>query len=555
MTQEILTQKIVWEFFKSFCVLFFITYIFSKLSVVKNHLKTKPDRMKEKLTLALLFGALGCVGSAIGIEFSGSLINTRVIGVAVGGLLGGPLVGVLSGAMAAFHRIFLVKAGPATAVICGVSMIIEGAFAGYFSRYSYKFKRFWVQAVLTVTICELFRKVMLLLFVQPFEHAVLLVRNMTMPMLVINALGVVLFVTYIQKVEHEQEEVKARQSELVLSMTDRISACLKHGLIAENLTQVVKTLEENTDFSHVVITNKTAPIISNLSREELAATLIPPEDLRRLASRLEAKEGAMSIKRGDIRYIAEPLLDNSELAGFLLLGKKQPPSVYDSKLASGLGKLFSSQLTVGNLEYRASLLREAEIKVLQTQINPHFLFNSLTIISSLCRSEPSKARFVIDHLAEFYRKNLRINSQMVSLQEEISHIEAYLEIIKARYPSKIKIQYEIEELADCYLPPLSLQPLVENSIKHGLLPKREGGVVSIRARREAEENSVRIEIEDDGLGFDLSQPQASDSNRVGLANVRKRLQNYFGDDLSWKIDTGPSAGTKITLIIPAVSNT
>lgn len=555
MTQEILTQKIVWEFFKSFCVLFFITYIFSKLSIVKNHLKTKPDRMKEKLTLALLFGALGCVGSAIGIEFSGSLINTRVIGVAVGGLLGGPLVGVLSGAMAAFHRIFLVKAGPATAVICGVSMIIEGAFAGYFSRYSYKFKHFWVQAVLTVTICELFRKVMLLLFVQPFEHAVLLVRNMTIPMLVINALGVVLFVTYIQKVEHEQEEVKARQSELVLAMTERISACLKHGLIAENLTQVVKTLEENTDFSHVVITNKTAPIISNLSREELAATLIPPEDLRRLASRPEAKEGAVSIQRGDICYVAEPLLDNSELAGFLLLGKKQPPSVYDSKLAGGLGKLFSSQLTVGKLEYRASLLREAEIKVLQTQINPHFLFNSLTIISSLCRSEPSKARLVIDHLAEFYRKNLRINSQMVSLQEEISHIEAYLEIIKARYPSKIKIRYEIEELADCYLPPLSLQPLVENSIKHGLLPKREGGVVSIRARREAEENSVRIEIEDDGLGFDLSQPQASDSNRVGLANVRNRLQNYFGDDLSWRIDTGPNAGTKITLIIPAVSNT
>lgn len=510
--------------------------------------------MKEKLTLALLFGALGCVGSTIGIEFSGSLINTRVIGVAVGGLLGGPLVGILSGAMAAFHRVFLVKAGPATAVICGVSMIIEGAFAGYFSRYSYKFKHFWVLAVLTVTICELFRKLMLLLFVSPSEHAVLLVRNMTVPMLLINALGVILFVTYIQKVGHDQEEVKARQSELVLAMTERISACLKQGLIAENLTQVVKTLEENTNFSHVIITNKTVPIISNFTSEEPKATGVSPEIFRRLSSLADTKENKLSFTCGDICYIAVPLLDNSELAGFLLLGKNQPPNFYDSKLAGGLGKLFSSQLTIGNLEYRASLLMEAEIKVLQTQINPHFLFNSLTIISSLCRSDPQKARLVIDHLAEFYRKNLRINLQMVSLQEEIAHIDAYLEIIKVRYPSKITIQYEIEDLANCYLPPLSLQPLVENCIKHGLLPKREGGCVSIRAKRETTENAVRIEVEDNGLGFDLSQPQASDSNRVGLANVRKRLQNHFGDDLLWQIDTQPDIGTKITLVIPAISN-
>lgn len=510
--------------------------------------------MKEKLTLALLFGALGCVGSAIGIEFSGSLINTRVIGVAVGGLLGGPLVGILSGAIAAFHRVFLVKAGPATAVICGVSMIIEGAFAGYLSRYSNKFKHFWVLAVLTVTMCELFRKLMLLLFVSPFEHAVLLVRNMTIPMLVINALGVILFVSYIQKVEHDQEEVKARQSELVLAMTERISVCLKHGLRAKNLTQVVKTLEDNTDFSHVIITNKTAPIISNLSDENLETAQISQDELRQLAARAELKEDGLSLEHSDIYYIAEPLLDNSELAGFLLLGKKLKPNFYDSKLAGGLGKLFSSQLTVGNLEYRANLFREAEIKLLQTQINPHFLFNSLTIISSLCRSDPQKARFIIDHLAEFYRKNLRINLQMVSLQEEIAHIEAYLEIIKARYPSKIKIQYEIEELANCYLPPLSLQPLVENSIKHGLLPKREGGVVSIRAMHDSSDNMVRIEVEDNGMGFDLSKPQASDSNRVGLANVQKRLQNHFGDDLSWQIETKPNAGTKITLVIPAISN-
>ena len=548
-----MTREIVWEFFKSFCVLFFITYIFSKLMIVKNHLTTKPKHIKEKMILALLFGALGCVGSTIGIEFYNSLVNTRVIGVAVGGLLGGPLVGILAGGIAALHRIFLVKAGAATAVICGVSMVIEGAFAGYLSRFSYRFKHLWVLAVLTVAFCELLRKLMLLLFIRPFDHAVLLVKNMTMPMIVINSLGVVLFICYIERVVRDQDEVRARQSELVLSMTERISSCLKHGLIADNLKNVVKTLEENTDFSRVIITNRTSLIISNLADKMPAHMEILPSQLRLLALQSSTDDGVFEFKRDDLCYIAAPILDNKELAGFLLLGKQHQPNFYDLKLVGGLGKLFSSQLTVGNLEYRSNLLKEAEIKVLQTQINPHFLFNSLTIISSLCRSDPQKARDIIDHLADFYRKNLRINSQLVSLREEIEHIEAYLEIIKARYPQKIDIKYEIEDMTDCFLPPLSLQPLVENSIKHGLLPKREGGVVSIRAKHEAEENAVRIEVEDNGRGFDMTQPPSGDSNHVGLANVRKRLQNCFGDDLVWKIDTGLNTGTKVTLIIPSVS--
>lgn len=548
-----MTQEIVWEFFKSFCVLFFITYIFSKLDIVKTHLTTKPQHMREKLALALLFGALGCVGSAIGIEFHNSLVNTRVIGVAVGGLLGGPLVGILAGLIAAFHRVFLVKAGAATAVICGVSIVIEGALAGYLSRFSSRFKHLWAIAVITITLCELFRKLMLLLFIKPFDHALLLVKNMTVPMVVINSLGVVLFIYYIQKVASDQEELRARQSELVLAMTERISACLKRGLIADNLKNVVKTLEENTDFSHVVITNKIAPIISNLSDGDLSQMKIMPSQLRLLTLPSDAEDCVFEFVRDGIFFIAVPLLDNAELAGFLLLGKRQRINIYDSKLVKGLGKLFSSQLTMGNLEYSASLLKEAEIKVLQTQINPHFLFNSLTIVSSLCRSDPQKARGIIDNLAEFYRKNLRINSPMVSLKEEIEHIEAYLEIIRVRYPHKIDIRYEIDDMPLCYLPPLSLQPLVENSIKHGLLPKRDGGIVSIRAKHEAKENSVRIEIEDNGRGFDLAQPPASDSNRIGLANVRKRLQNCFGDDLVWKIDSGIDTGTKVTLVIPAVT--
>lgn len=547
----IVTAEIVWEFAKSFCVLFFVTFVFSRLNIVKKHLTVKPAHIKEKCILALLFGALGCVGSGIGVEFHGSLVNTRVIGVAAGGLIGGPLVGIFSGLIAGAHRVLFVNAGMATAAICGVSMLAEGAFAGFLSRYSPRFAKLWPLATLTVVACELFRKLMLLVFIRPFDLALLLVKNMTFPMIVINSLGVALFITFIENVAREQEQMKARQAEIALALMEELSTSFRRGLIGEHLRTVVKTIGESSDFTHILIANASTPIISNLSPEAQSSLSF---SVRELKKRAAAAGSCFDFTDGDLRFIAAPLADDAQIAGFLLLGKPQPLSAYDWKLAGGLGKLFSAQLTRGNLEYRSSLVKDAEIKILQTQVNPHFLFNTLTVINSLCRTDPGKARGVIDHLAEFYRRNLRINARFVSLQDEIGHIEAYLEIIKARYASKIDIRYDVDQQLDCCLPPLSLQPLVENSIKHGLLPKKEGGVISIRAKREEERNAVRIEVEDNGKGFDLNRVGPNDSNYIGLNNVRKRLLSSFGDDLGWEIDTKPDAGTRVTIVIPALRN-
>lgn len=546
-----MTPAIVWEFVKSFCVLFFLTYLFSRLDIVKKHLKMQPGSMREKIMLSLLFGLLGCVGSSIGIEFMDSLINTRVIGVAVGGLLGGPLVGILSGTIAALHRVFFVKAGLATAVVCGISMVLEGTFAGFVSAYAHRSKKFRLTAALTVVACELFRKFMLLLFIRPFDFAVQLVADMTAPMIAINSLGVVFFIAFIENVEHEQEQLRTRQSEIVLAITDKVAACFRQGLIGGNLRNVVHMIEENTDFTHILITDMVSPIVSNLPGD---AWPVSECSVRELEEKAGAGKSCFEFARNGVRFVGVTLFDDTETAGFLLLGKNRAPSLYDCRLAEGLGRLFSSQLTIGNLEYRSSLLKEAEIRVLQTQTSPHFLFNTLTVISSLCRTDAQKARQVIDYLADFYRKNLRVNSRFVPLQDEIEHIEAYLGIIRARYASKIDIQYDIDRELECYLPPLSLQPLVENSVKHGLLPLKEGGLISVRARREVERNAVKIEVEDNGKGFDLNRPGADDSNHVGLNNVRRRLLNCFGDDLIWKIDTKPDAGTRITIVVPALSH-
>jgi len=542
-----MTSEVIWEFAKSFCVIFFITFLFSKLSIVRRHLNTKPSTLHEKLILALLFGTLSCIGSGIGIEFDGSLVNTRVIGVVVGGLLGGPITGFLSGVLASFHRIFLVTNGSTTAVICGISMIFEGVFAGLLSSFSSKVNRLWHLSTITVIICELFRKLMLLMFIKPFPAAVMLVKNLTVPMLIINSLGVIMFITYIEKVSEENEQVKARQAERILAMSEQMSSCFKQGLIQKNLKYAMSTIQENTGFEYIVITSTTSCIISNC--ENIPDLKISYQELLDNATE---DASCFHIEIEAIHFLAAPLVDNKKIVGFLLLGRNQMPTVADSKISGGLGKLFSTQLTIGNLEYRANLLKDAEIRILQTQINPHFLFNVLTMISTFCRTDPYKARAVIDNLADFYRKNLNINAQLIPLREEIAHVKSYLEIIKAQYDSKIRIDYDVDDLGSCFIPPLSLQPLVENSIKHGLLPKKEGGHIAVRAKQDPVNHTIRIEVEDNGVGFCVGNALKESSNYVGLNNVRDRLVNFFGDDLLWEINTQPGKGTKVIIIVPAI---
>lgn len=543
---------VVWQFAQSFCVLFFITFIFSKLKIIKKHLIRRPKTIGDKMILAILFGGLGCVGSLIGIEFNGSIVNTRVIGVVAGGLLGGPLVGMLSGMIAAGHRAFLVNAGMATAFICGGSSIFEGTFAGFMSYTSHKFKRLWLVAVLTVILCELFRKLMLLLLVKPFDLAVLLVGNLTIPMLVINSLGIALFILFIENAVRQEEEHKAKQMQIALSMTEEISTSFKKGLTGENLKKAVEIIQENTDFTHVIITNTSSIVISNSEDFYRFSNALIQETRRQQEKAPHLFLIEFSVE--GILFLGVPLIDDTRTAGFILLGKKTVFSAYDYRFAEGIGKVFSTQLTIGNLEYRSNLLKEAEIKILQTQINPHFLFNSLSVMGSLCRTDPEKARLMIDRLADFYRKNLRINAQFVSIQEEIEHVEAYLDIIKTRYASKINVLYDVDKFLDCYLPPLSLQPLVENSIKHGLLPQKGGGSIFIRAKHNAEQNLVKIEVEDDGRGFDPNDRASKDSNHIGLSNVCKRLRNCFGDDLIWQVETKLGVGTRITIVIPVLSH-
>jgi two-component system sensor histidine kinase LytS len=179
-------------------------------------------------------------------------------------------------------------------------------------------------------------------------------------------------------------------------------------------------------------------------------------------------------------------------------------------------------------------------------MRPHFLFNALNTIVSFCRTDPEKARALIIHLAEFFRRNLQPGGEMVSLATELEHVRSYLAIEQARHGDKLRVIYDVEEAALAHpLPALVLQPLVENAVKHGLLPTERGGTVLITAGLRG--GVLEVSVGDDGMGMGHAAPKG-----IGLAltNTDRRLRALYGPQNGLDIESQPGCGTKVTVRVP-----
>lgn len=207
-----------------------------------------------------------------------------------------------------------------------------------------------------------------------------------------------------------------------------------------------------------------------------------------------------------------------------------------------------------SLEEQKRLLLEARLDALQRQINPHFLFNTLNSIASLVRFRPEQARELIVKLANILRKMLRDHDAFVPFSDELATTDDYLSIEVVRFGGeKLRVVKEIgHETLGIPVPSMLLQPLVENSIKHGLEPRIAGGIVTLRSRLEA--GRLIIEVEDDGVGIAPGRTHTSGVLRgtgIGMKNVRERLQVLYGEAAVFEVTSRPGRGTKVTLAFPA----
>ncbi len=252
-----------------------------------------------------------------------------------------------------------------------------------------------------------------------------------------------------------------------------------------------------------------------------------------------------------------PLKNQREVVGTVKLyetkdGQLSPDVI---RLAMGMAQLLGMQIELAELDHQAKLTAEAQLDALHAQINPHFFFNVLNTIIATSRSNPNRTRRLLIHLAEFFRRALKSRGTVIPLREEMEFVNTYLILEKARFGRKLQVKEEIpEDLWDIVIPRLSIQPLVENAVKHGITPKMGNGTVLISVQQEGDE--ILILVKDDGVGIPLDRiryvllPGFGSGNGVGMANVHERLRGLYGEQYGLIVTSESDVGTTVSMRLP-----
>ena len=220
-------------------------------------------------------------------------------------------------------------------------------------------------------------------------------------------------------------------------------------------------------------------------------------------------------------------------------------------MAVGLSQIISTQLEVSRAEQLREMANKAELRALQSKINPHFLFNALNAISSSIRMNPDTARQLIFNLSRYLRYNIELkDDEQIDIKRELYQIKDYIAIEQARFGDKLTVIYDIDDEVSCVIPSLLIQPLVENAIVHGIQPCKGKGVVTLGINECG--NRVRISVRDTGNGIDpavVARVEADEmpGNKIGLLNVHHRVKLLYGEGLHIR---RMNPGTEIAFYVP-----
>ncbi|HHX8310035.1 TPA: LytS/YhcK type 5TM receptor domain-containing protein [Vibrio diabolicus] len=556
-------MELVISLLQQMCVYLVLAYMLSKTPIILPLLSIS-SRLSHRLICYVLFSGFCILGTYFGLHINDAIANTRAIGAVMGGLFGGPVVGFAVGFTGGIHRYSL---GGFTDLACAISTTAEGVIGGLLHVYLIKRNKgallFNPSVVFSVTfVAEVVQMILLLAVAKPFDQSYELVSAIAAPMIIANSFGAALFMSILQDRKAIFEKFSATFSRRALTIADRSVGILSNGFNTENAEKIARIIYEETKVGAVAITDQ----------EKILAFVGIGDDHHKPNTPISSQSTLDSMEKNDIIYLdgAErpyqcsiakdcklgsaliiPLRAGKEVIGTIKLyePKRKLFSTANMSMAEGIAQLLSSQILYGDYQQQQALLAQAEIKLLHAQVNPHFLFNALNTISAITRRDPDKARELIQNLSHFFRSNLKQNINTVTLKEELAHVNSYLSIEKARFTDRLEVEIDIQpELLDIKLPSFTLQPLVENAIKHGISNMLEGGKVHIYS--EAHPQGHLITVEDNAGSF---EPPKENHSGLGLEIVDKRLTNQFGRDAALKITCEPHQFTKMSFIIPPKS--
>lgn len=559
-----------------------VAYILMNIPHFKKVMSER-EKLSSQIQLIIIFGLFAVVSNFTGVEIrdnhvvssqifrtisdDAAIANTRVLTISVAGLVGGPIVGLTVGIVSGISRYLI---GGIDAYTYVYSSIIIGLVSGYFGHRARKNNQYptIIQGMIIGIVMELIQMICIISFASNFDNALNLVSIIILPMTLINSLGTAIFLSIIISTLQQEQHMKAVQTHEVLNLANQTLPYFRLGLNESSATEAAQIIKDLMKVSAVSITNKTDILahVGVASDHHVPKKKIITDLSKEVIRSGEIKEAHTTEEIGCTHpgcplegAIVIPLYVNEEVVGTLKLyfTDSKKLTYVERRLAEGLANIFSSQIELGEIEMQSELLKDAEIKSLQAQVNPHFFFNAMNTISALIRVDSEKARELLLNLSNFFRSNLQgARQNTITIEKEIQQVEAYLSLEQARFPNRFNIHFEIaEDCGNAQVPPFIIQILVENAIKHAFHNRKTGNNIDVVVRKDIDE--IEISVTDNGNGIPkekrdkigIIEVNSTSGTGSALENLNKRLVGLYNSDAKLKFITGEH-GTKFYTHIP-----
>ncbi|MGF9712509.1 MULTISPECIES: LytS/YhcK type 5TM receptor domain-containing protein [Paenibacillus] len=514
-----------------------LAFVFSRSRWMRSYMNYQGDKSYQWRFL-VFFSAYAMLGTYSGVSVSNytyqpapwigevtptaAIANSRTVGVVIAGLLGGVKSGLVVGTVAGLHRYSL---GGFVAVACMVAPILQGILAGLCrNALKRRFRKFSSMQLAFVVgfFAELLQMALILMLAKPWDEAVELVSLIGFPQVFANSVGVALYFVLYNSMVREEERIGMEHAHKALQIAD-MTMPLWRLEFDQAVREIAKVLNEET---------KAVGVFFSKNGSEWIA------------------EGR---KTGFWIDMNIEIQNKKPIGQFRLFFERLDQDDHPSRrrMLASLAGLLSQQYAFVETQRQAQLLADAEIRSLQAQMNPHFLFNVLNTVKSFIRTKPEEARQMVMHLSRFLRKNMSNgNQRLVPIRDEIELVMSYLNLIKARLGDQLDFFIDIDEhVLDRQIPPFTIQPLVENAIVHGIANAGRPGVIQVRVKEEqnGEELQTRISVEDDGVGLKAGGLKRQEEHAgMALRNIEQRLSYHYGNERPLEIDSKPGEGTKIS---------
>lgn len=543
--------------------------------------------IRMSLVHAFVFGVFGIASTVTGIiiteeaeiihgfvifpvDSNQLIVSSSLVAIVIAGLLGGPIVGLVAGLIAGVHLMFLGGIGGlANGLVNPLTGLLAGLTARFFSneRVISPLKALFIGVFPPVLQMQL----LLILYTDGGEM-VHIVDKIGLPLVLSNSIAIAIFTAMIGIVMREQENEAALATRQALTIAEEALPFLKKDSSKEVANGLATLLYDRLKLAAVSITNRNE-VLAHKGLGDKHHQAGDPITAPIMKKAIESKEMQVTYVKADIQCHHEkcpleaaiiiPIMESDEVTSVITFYFRKPQHISPVELmmAEGLGHFISNQLNVMTTEIMKAHIRDAELRNLQAQINPHFLFNTLQLIAALFREDPQNARHITLQLASYMRFNLRLVSKsLVELEKECEHVQAYTSIIQARFQGRLHINFKKpDDVSHTYIPPATIQPLIENSVQHGLKDVSDEAKVEIKIERV--DGIITVSVRDNGCGFPTHilplvshKPLVDNQNGgIGLYNVNQRLIRLIGESARLHICNLPNGGSEVSFSIP-ISN-